>query len=63
MCDVSDEEQVKAVFVKIKSQSGGLDVCINNAGVIGHAQILDGSQEEWKKVLDVSWRLPRQILL
>ena len=54
-CDVSNEEQVKAMFKIIDIHSGGLDVCVNNAGVIGYVDVIYGSEKEWRRVFDVSY--------
>ena len=57
-CDVSNEEQVKAMFKTIDTQSGeggGSDICVNNAGVNGYVDVIDGSEKEWRRVFDVSY--------
>lgn len=33
-CDLSDVEQIKTVSQKIKNEAGGIDILINNAGVV-----------------------------
>ncbi len=33
---------------------GGIDVCVNNAGLGVTATILEGNVEEWKKILDIN---------
>ena len=32
-CDVRNEEEIKAVFQFARTQFGGVDVCVNNAGL------------------------------
>ncbi|XP_060552493.1 dehydrogenase/reductase SDR family member 11-like isoform X2 [Ruditapes philippinarum] len=54
VCDVSKEEQVLSMFEKIKSEFGGTDVCINNAGLSQAAPLLSGKTEQWKNMLDVN---------
>ena len=56
-CDVSVEEEVKAAFEKAKTEFGGVDVCINNAGLAHNAPLLSGATSEWKSMLDVSFHL------
>lgn len=39
-CDVTDESQVKSAFDRIKSDFGGVDVFISNAGLIKSAFLI-----------------------
>ena len=56
-CDVSIEEEVKAAFEKAETEFGGVDVCINNAGLAHNAPLLTGATSDWKNMLDVSYCL------
>ncbi len=53
-CDVSKETQVIDMLKVAKEKFGGIDVCINNAGIGITATLLDGSVDEWKKILDIN---------
>lgn len=53
-CDVTDETQVRALFEKAVRDHGGLDIVVNNAGLGGTAALVDMSDEQWDKVLDVT---------
>ncbi|MFG2620153.1 SDR family oxidoreductase [Streptomyces sp. NPDC048507] len=53
-CDVTDEDQVQALFARAEELHGGLDVVVNNAGLGGTADLVDMSDEAWNKVLDVT---------
>jgi NADP-dependent 3-hydroxy acid dehydrogenase YdfG len=54
-CDVSKEEEVKSVFSKAKEDLGGVDVCVNNAGVLYITQpLLSQTTEEWRECTDVN---------
>jgi 3-oxoacyl-[acyl-carrier protein] reductase len=53
-CDVTDEAQVQALFEKAVREHGGLDIVVNNAGLGGTAALVDMSDEQWDKVLDVT---------
>jgi 3-oxoacyl-[acyl-carrier protein] reductase len=53
LSDVSSEEQVQALL-DAAEPFGGVDVLINNAGLGGHASILDMTDDEWSRVIDVS---------
>jgi 3-oxoacyl-[acyl-carrier protein] reductase len=53
-CDVTDEAQVQALLDGAVSRFGRLDVLINNAGLGGSKSIVDMTDEEWSRVLDVT---------
>ncbi|MEV0409410.1 SDR family oxidoreductase [Streptomyces sp. NPDC050448] len=53
-CDVTDEDQVRALFALAEQTHGGLDVVVNNAGLGGTAALVDMTDEQWGKVLDVT---------
>ncbi|XP_055915016.1 farnesol dehydrogenase-like [Eupeodes corollae] len=39
-CDVQDEEQVKEAFAFVESELGGVDVLVNNAGIVKSTELL-----------------------
>ncbi|XP_046580655.1 dehydrogenase/reductase SDR family member 11-like isoform X1 [Haliotis rubra] len=55
-CDVSKEEDVLAMFQTIKADPdlGGVDVCINNAGLAHNDPLLTGSIPEWREMVNVN---------
>ncbi|MER7761867.1 SDR family oxidoreductase [Streptomyces sp. NPDC097619] len=53
-CDVTDETQVRALFAHADRTYGRLDVVVNNAGLGGTADLVDMTDEQWDKVLDVT---------
>ncbi|HVV10112.1 SDR family oxidoreductase [Amycolatopsis sp.] len=53
-CDVTDESQVQALVDGAAAQFGRIDVLINNAGLGGSKSIVDMTDEEWTRVLDVT---------
>lgn len=52
--DVSNPENVNAVFENIKRDLGGVDVFISNAGISIRNKFLDISPEQWNKVLNIN---------
>ena len=54
LCDVTDETQVQALIAYAESQMSGVDVLINNAGLGGSCCLVDMSDEEWSRVLDIT---------
>ncbi|MER6996364.1 SDR family oxidoreductase [Streptomyces sp. NPDC000410] len=53
-CDVTDETQVRALFDEALRLHGRLDLVINNAGLGGTAELVDMTDEQWSRVLDVT---------
>jgi 3-oxoacyl-[acyl-carrier protein] reductase len=53
-CDVTDEAQVQALIDGTAAHYGRIDVMINNAGLGGTSPILEMTDEQWLKVLDVT---------
>ncbi len=53
-CDVTDETQVAALFDLAAERHGRLDIVVNNAGLGGTADLVDMTDEQWDKVLDVT---------
>ncbi|MER5444302.1 SDR family oxidoreductase [Streptomyces sp. NPDC002766] len=54
VCDVTDETQVRALFDTAVRRHGRLDVVVNNAGLGGTADLVDMTDEQWSRVLDVT---------
>ena len=53
-CDVTDEAQVQELITGAVLRFGRLDVMINNAGLGGTKSLLDMTDDEWSRVLDVT---------
>ena len=53
-CDVTDEAQVAALIEGAAGHFGRIDVLINNAGLGGTSSVLDMTDEQWLRVLDVT---------
>jgi 3-oxoacyl-[acyl-carrier protein] reductase len=53
-CDVTDEDQVQSLFAAAIENHGRIDVLINNAGLGGTADLVDMTDEQWGKVIDVT---------
>ena len=54
--DVTDEEQVRALYTRVRDELGRIDVLFNNAGISpdDDQSILDTSYEAWRRVQDVN---------
>jgi len=53
-CDVTREDDVTALFAAAIAEFGRIDVLINNAGLGGTRALVDMTDEEWARVLDVT---------
>ncbi|KAB1145667.1 SDR family oxidoreductase [Streptomyces luteolifulvus] len=53
-CDVTDETQVRALLDRAEREHGRLDVMVNNAGLGGTSALVDMTDEQWTRVLDVT---------
>ena len=66
ICDVTREEDVRALVEDAITSLGHIDVLVNNAGLGGFAKLVDMTDEQWHKVLDVTlhgtFRMTRAVL-
>ncbi len=50
--DVSDAAGMRVAFARIAETHGGLDIVVNNAGVIPRKPLLETTDEDWQAVID-----------
>ena len=53
-CDVTNKEEIEKMYAQTVKTFGQIDVSVQNAGVITIAKILDLTEAEWDKVMDVN---------
>ncbi|WP_370290362.1 SDR family oxidoreductase [Nocardioides sp.] len=53
VCDVTKEADIAALLDAAEA-FGGVDVMVNNAGLGGTADLLEMSDEEWSRVIDIT---------
>jgi len=53
-CDVTDEAAVQNLFRTAVGELGHIDVLVNNAGLGGTADLVDMTDDQWDRVLEVS---------
>jgi NAD(P)-dependent dehydrogenase (short-subunit alcohol dehydrogenase family) len=54
VCDVRDEEEVKALFEHARAEFGGTDVLINNAGIGIFQTVEETTPEDFRAVLETN---------
>jgi 3-oxoacyl-[acyl-carrier protein] reductase len=54
VCDVTKQEQVEALRDAALDELGRVDVLINNAGLGGTASLVEMTDAQWSKILDVT---------
>jgi NADP-dependent 3-hydroxy acid dehydrogenase YdfG len=52
--DVADEDQARGLILDSEEQLGGLDILINNAGVMLLGPVQDANTDEWRRMIDVN---------
>ena len=66
LANVTVEADVETLVAEAESAMGGVDVLVNNAGLGGNKRVVEMSDEEWHKVLDVTltgtFRMTRAML-
>ena len=66
VCDVTNQDQVDGLRDAALAELGSVDVLINNAGLGGEVPVVDMTDDQWSRVLDVTlnsvFRMTRSFL-
>ena len=52
--DLSDVAQIKSLYAEVADQYDGVDMLINNAGILSEVKLLDMTEDNWDRVLNVN---------
>lgn len=52
--DVSKADEVARMFEEIRSQWGGLNILVNNAGIVAQNPIEKIAEDEWNRIIDTN---------
>ena len=58
MADVSQKTQVQKMISHVIKSYGRLDILVNNAGILIPTNLMDTSEEEWDRVMEVNLKGP-----
>lgn len=53
-CNVANSEEVNALIAASVAKFGGLDIMVNNAGIGGTGGILEVTDEDWNKTININ---------
>ncbi|MGL4306440.1 MAG: SDR family oxidoreductase [Mycobacteriaceae bacterium] len=54
VCDVTSSEQIESLISLSEKKFGRIDVLVNNAGLGGETPVVDMTDDQWDRVLDVT---------
>ena len=54
VCDVSKLEDVQKLYREVDQELGGIDISIQNAGIITIAKVEDLTESEWDNTMDIN---------
>jgi sorbose reductase len=54
--DVSKKDDVHKAFAKITKEWGGLDICVNNAGISMQKPVEEMPETDWDKIIDTNMK-------
>ncbi|MFH5884374.1 SDR family NAD(P)-dependent oxidoreductase [Halalkalibaculum sp. DA3122] len=53
-CDISREQQVADAMEQAASHFGGIDVLVNNAGILHYATVTETTEDQWDSLMNVN---------
>lgn len=66
LCNVRDDQDVRALVANAIEEMGHIDIVINNAGLGGEVPVVDMTDDQWDSVLDITlnsvFRMTRAVL-
>lgn len=56
VADLTCSAQVNAAIAKVEQEFGGIDILVNNAGVTQNVSVVDMTDEDWERIVNVNLR-------
>nr|XP_050867546.1 farnesol dehydrogenase-like [Vespula vulgaris]XP_050867547.1 farnesol dehydrogenase-like [Vespula vulgaris]XP_050867548.1 farnesol dehydrogenase-like [Vespula vulgaris] len=53
-CDITNEDELDAVFLFVKKKFTGVDIMVNNAGVIDFQRIIESDRKTFERLLNIN---------
>jgi len=53
-CDLRKDDEIEAMFAWIKTNHGGVDVCVNNAGLAMESPLIDCNMAQMREMIDIN---------
>ena len=53
-CDVSRKDEIETLVNDVLNEFGRIDILVNNAGATGNCHVLEITEEEWDRVMNVN---------
>jgi NAD(P)-dependent dehydrogenase (short-subunit alcohol dehydrogenase family) len=53
-CDVSRKDEIETLVNDVVNEFGRIDILVNNAGATGNCHVLEITEEEWDRVMNVN---------
>lgn len=61
-CDLADPAQITAAVDRLRARWGGLNILVNNAGIVHHGPMHLLTGEQWKRTLSINLLAPIQLV-
>ncbi len=53
-CDIAEESQVADAMAEAENHFGGINVLVNNAGILHYATVTETTEQQWDSLIDIN---------